>query len=60
MVMRKSVIVAGLAALALALRLPASVDPTTLDLSVKPQDDFYRYANGAWLRSNMIPPEYTS
>jgi len=58
--MRKSVIVAGLAALALALRLPASVDPTTLDLSVKPQDDFYRYANGAWLRSNMIPPEYTS
>ena len=29
-----------------------------MDLSVKPQDDFYSYANGGWLKRNPIPPEY--
>src|SRR5882762_7567753 len=26
------------------------------DLSVKPGDDFYRYANGGWLAKSVIPP----
>lgn len=26
-----------------------------MDLSVRPQDDFYRYANGRWLESTTIP-----
>src|SRR5882762_8539201 len=26
------------------------------DLSVKPGDDFYRYANGGWLAKSAIPP----
>ena len=27
------------------------------DLTVKPGDDFFRYANGHWLDSNDIPPD---
>src|SRR5262245_18655038 len=30
------------------------------DMSVKPGDDFYRYANGKWDDSNEIPPDRTS
>jgi putative endopeptidase len=28
-----------------------------MDRSVKPGDDFYRYANGAWLKRTEIPPD---
>lgn len=28
------------------------------DPSVSPADDFYRFANGGWLDSNPVPPEY--
>jgi endothelin-converting enzyme/putative endopeptidase len=28
-----------------------------MDLSVKPGDDFYRYANGAWINRTEIPPD---
>jgi putative endopeptidase len=28
-----------------------------MDRSVKPGDDFYRYANGGWLRRTEIPPD---
>src|SRR2546423_1940968 len=37
---------------------PPPLDPKNMDLSVKPQDDFYSYANGGWLKRNPIPPEY--
>jgi putative endopeptidase len=39
--------------------LRAEVDPKNFDLAVKPQDDFYHYANGAWLKSNPIPAEFS-
>jgi putative endopeptidase len=29
---------------------------TDIDTSVSPRADFFRYANGAWLRANPIPP----
>ncbi|MES2202796.1 MAG: M13 family metallopeptidase [Patescibacteria group bacterium] len=30
-------------------------DTAAIDKSVRPQDDFYRYANGTWLKTNKIP-----
>lgn len=32
-------------------------DTAGMDKSVRPQDDFFRYANGGWLKSNEIPPQ---
>ncbi len=36
---------------------PPAFDVKNMDTSVKPEDDFYTYANGAWLKNNPIPPE---
>src|SRR5438270_2867017 len=38
---------------------PPPLDPKNIDTSVKPQDDFYLYANGAWLKQNPVAPEYS-
>jgi endothelin-converting enzyme/putative endopeptidase len=35
------------------------VDPTAIDTAVKPGDDFYRYANGAWIARTEIPADRT-
>src|SRR5687768_15850359 len=35
------------------------IDPANMDLSVKPGDDFYRYANGAWIKKNPVPASKT-
>ena len=37
-----------------------AIDPRNFDTSVAPKDDFYRYANGTWLKEHPIPPAYTS
>lgn len=34
------------------------LDLNNFDTSIKPGDDFFRYSNGAWMKSNPIPPEY--
>ena len=31
-----------------------------MDRSVKPGDDFYRYANGGWIKRAEIPPDRSS
>jgi putative endopeptidase len=36
------------------------LDRRNLDEKTSACDDFYRYANGGWLDSNPIPPEYSS
>ena len=36
---------------------PPPFDLKNMDTSVKPEDDFYLYANGAWLKNTPIPPE---
>jgi len=33
------------------------VDISTRDLTVKPGDDFQRYANGKWMDANEIPAD---
>ena len=35
------------------------LDPKNMDTSVKPGDDFFRYANGAWIKRTEIAPEYS-
>ncbi len=35
------------------------IDPANIDHTVRPGDDFFQYANGAWLKSNPIPPSET-
>jgi len=35
------------------------INKANMDLSVKPGDDFYTYANGVWLRNNPVPAKET-
>src|SRR5690349_718574 len=56
-----------LIALTLVTALPAAAEPAltsgvdraNFNTSVKPGDDFYEYVNGAWIKNNPIPPEYS-
>jgi putative endopeptidase len=32
-------------------------DTKSIDAKVRPQDDFYHYANGGWIKKTKIPPE---
>lgn len=59
--------IAAFAAFALcAYQARISVDPANdpvyknLDQTVKPGDDFFRYANGGWIKRNPIPGAYSS
>jgi putative endopeptidase len=36
-----------------------AIDVANIDTSVRPQDDFYTYANGLWLKNNPIPSTET-
>ena len=36
-----------------------ALSASNMDTTVKPGDDFYRYANGNWLKNNPIPAEYS-
>jgi predicted metalloendopeptidase len=38
-------------------KIPPPIDPTNRDTSVKPADDFFMFANGAWIKRTQIPPE---
>jgi putative endopeptidase len=35
------------------------IDPANMDLGVKPGDNFYLYASGAWLKNNPVPAKET-
>jgi putative endopeptidase len=35
------------------------IDPANMDVNVKPGDNFYLYANGAWLKNNPVPSSKT-
>ena len=36
-----------------------ALDPTNMDLSVTPGTDFYRFANGGWMKNNPLPEQYS-
>jgi putative endopeptidase len=38
---------------------PPPLDPNNMDKSVKPGDDFFHYATGAWIKRTEIPPEFS-
>ncbi len=40
--------------------LASGIDQSMMDTSVKPQDDFYHYANGNWLKEYDIPADRSS
>ncbi|MFT3901870.1 MAG: M13 family metallopeptidase [Niabella sp.] len=35
------------------------IDPANMDISVKPGNDFYEYANGTWIKNNPVPAKET-
>jgi putative endopeptidase len=35
------------------------IDPSNMDLTVKPGDDFMEYAGGTWIKNNPVPPKET-
>lgn len=37
-----------------------AIDTTNFDMSVRPQDDFFEYVNGTWLKKNPIPASENS
>lgn len=36
-----------------------AIDPSNLDTSIAPEQDFYHYANGGWLKKHPIPDEFS-
>ena len=38
---------------------PPAFDVSNMDASVKPEEDFYTYAIGGWLKKNPIPPAFS-
>jgi len=40
--------------------LTSGIDRSNMDQSVRPQDDFFSYVNGTWLRETEIPADQTS
>jgi putative endopeptidase len=61
---RKTYLAAAVALLSVGCfaQAPAThhgVDPTAMDTAVKPGDDFYHYANGAWIARTEIPADRT-
>jgi predicted metalloendopeptidase len=58
-----AIIAAAVAATGAQDRTPPRVpgiDVTGMDLSVRPQDDFFRYVNGKWIDTTPIPPDRSS
>ncbi len=50
----------GICTLAQPVKKFKFIDSANMDLSVKPGDNFYLYANGAWIKNNPIPASKTS
>src|SRR6185312_13560379 len=55
-----AVLFAGLMAAPASAQLSSGIDTTNFDHSVRPQDDFFRYVNGGWLKTAEIPADASS
>ncbi|MEZ5944420.1 MAG: M13-type metalloendopeptidase [Planctomycetaceae bacterium] len=40
-----------------AAKLTSGIDQNAMDTSVRPQDDFYHYVNGGWIKNTEIPAD---
>lgn len=58
--MRVALLAIVVAVTAAAQPAKSGIDLSTLDRSVRPQDDLYRFANGGWLDRTQIPPDRVS
>ena len=54
----EGVVFAGMLLLAAGAR--GGIEPANFNPAVKPQDDFYQYADGGWLKANPIPADYAA
>jgi putative endopeptidase len=43
-----------------AVSAQSGIDFVGLDKTVKPVDDLFQYANGGWIKSHPIPPDYSA
>ena len=60
--MRKLFLTAAIALTAIGVsgqNLSSGIDLNNLDTSIRPGDDFYRYAAGGWMKSHPIDDEHT-
>ncbi len=57
--MRRALI-AALFATCTTAAIAAGIDRSAMDTAVKPGDDFWTYANGAWVKSHPIPADRSS
>jgi putative endopeptidase len=61
--MKKTLAICGTALAAVAAAMAAQAMPISgiqkadMDSAIRPQDDFFAYANGTWLRTVEIPPD---
>ena len=47
-------------ALSVASVCSAGIDPRNFDTSVKPQENFFLYADGGWIKNNPIPSDHAT
>ncbi len=40
--------------------LASGIELANLDTNIRPQDNFYRYVNGGWLKNNTVPGDKTA
>src|SRR6201999_2713866 len=54
-------IASSVVSMSLSMAGPRSgIDLTAIDSAVRPQDDFWQYANGKWLAATAIPADRSS
>lgn len=58
--MRYCLLAGMTAGLVFASGLRANIDARNFDPAVKPQSDFYEFANGGWIKANPVPSAYSS